>query len=85
MAENFELDDRIEIHNIDAGSKEGLKLVGEADLVIMHNPFEWFAKDGGRSIFKELTKTFKGRGFRDIRKTLVMIKRFRLKRKMLCW
>ena len=25
----------------------------------MHNPFEWFTKDGGRSIFDKLTQNFK--------------------------
>ena len=59
VAKKFELDDKVEIHNCDIGSKDGLKLVSESDLIIMHNPFEWFTKDGGQSIFARLTENFK--------------------------
>ena len=39
--------------------KDGLELVEKSELIIMHNPFEWFTKDGGRSIFDKLTQNFK--------------------------
>ena len=59
VARKFELDDRVEIHNIDAGGAEGLELIEKADLVIMHNPFEWFSTDGGAKTFGMMTKHFK--------------------------
>ena len=59
VAKKFELDDRVEVHNINAGDKEGLALVEKADLVIMHNPFEWFSTDGGAKTFGMMTKHFK--------------------------
>ena len=65
MAKKFELDDKVEIHNLDIGSKDGLKLITESDLIIMHNPFEWFTKDGGQVIFDRLTKNFKEGFFND--------------------
>ena len=59
VAKKFELDDKVEVHNINAGDKEGLALVEKADLVIMHNPFEWFSTDGGAKTFGMMTKHFK--------------------------
>ena len=51
--------DRIEIHNENIANKEGLKLLSEAELVIMHNPFEWFSKEKGEKEFELMKSHFK--------------------------
>jgi len=51
--------DRIEIHNENIANKKGLNILSEADLVIMHNPFEWFSKEKGEKEFELMKSNFK--------------------------
>ena len=51
--------DRIEIHNENIANKKGLDILSEADLVIMHNPFEWFSKEKGEKEFELMKSNFK--------------------------
>ena len=40
--------------NDDVTSEKGLAQVEKADLIVMHNPFEWFAKDRGDSAYSAI-------------------------------
>jgi len=43
----------------DVGSDKSLNILSKSDLVIMHNPFEWFSKDAGKSTFDKISKNLK--------------------------
>lgn len=59
VIQKFDMQDRIEVYNESIVSEKGLLLLGEADLIIMHNPFEWFAKEKGQKEFKLLQRHLK--------------------------
>ena len=49
--------DKIEILEEDVTKKPALKKLGLADFVILHNPFEWFAKDKGACAYAKVCET----------------------------
>jgi len=51
--------DRIEILNDDISSAKSLEKLSSADLIIMHNPFEWFTKDCGKSKVSKICEKMK--------------------------
>ena len=54
--------DRIEVYNEDITSQFSSEKLAIADLTIMHNPFEWFAKDKGSKAFKTILSKLKSGG-----------------------
>lgn len=54
IVHQFHFNDRVEVINGDVTSKKGLAQVEKADLIVMNNPFEWFAKDRGDSAYSAI-------------------------------
>merc|ERR1712216_5550 len=59
IIDQFQFEDRVEIFNSDIMSAKSLQKLAKADLTVMHNPFEWFAKDGGETAYKTILSSLK--------------------------